>query len=525
MNGSQNPPDGRAPTWTFQRSDLRAVIAACLLLGAGTLASGQEARDPLLDLMIQKGMVTQEEAKQVRAEADALRTNAPAMPSSASKWKISNAIKSIELYGDVRLRFEARQATTPDDTKMELDRARYAVRVGLRGDAFDNFYYGLRLETSANPRSTWLTFGGSSTTPFGKSNAGIDIGQAYIGWRPADWLDLTAGKMPNPMYTTPMVWDPDLNPEGAAERFKYTVGNADFFANFGQFLYQDNNPNYVSGSLLPYVAGTRQQTGTDNTFMLAWQGGVNYHFTKDVSAKIAATLYQYIGLVTNLSSASIGDHYIGESAYGGPNSPTPVNGLTRENGVYYNQVGLNQLLVVDVPFEVNFKIKKLNARVFGDFAYNLNGGERATEAYNSLAAQNQNTGGHPPLLGYGAQRNDVKAYQIGVGVGNGNNLGLVYGSVCKKNTWEVRTYWQHIEQYALDPNLLDSDFFEGRANLEGVFFAAAYGFTDNVIGTFRYGYASRINNKLGTGGSNLDIPEINPIQRYNLLQLDLTLKF
>ena len=51
-----------------------------------------------------------------------------------------------------------------------------------------------------------------------------------------------------------MVWDPDLNPEGAAERFKYTVGNADFFANFGQFLYQDNNPSYISGSLVPYVA-------------------------------------------------------------------------------------------------------------------------------------------------------------------------------------------------------------------------------------------------------------------------------
>jgi hypothetical protein len=46
-----------------------------------------------------------------------------------------------------------------------------------------------------------------------------------------------------------------------------------------------------------------------------------------------------------------------------------------------------------------------------------------------------------------------------------------------------------------------------------------------VIGTVRYGYASRINNKLGTGGSNLDIPQINPIEHYNLLQLDLTVRF
>ena len=57
-----------------------------------------------------------------------------------------------------------------------------------------------------------------------------------------------------------------------------------------------------------------------------------------------------------------------------------------------------------------------------------------------------------------------KAYQVGVAYGN---LGLVYGQTSKKNTWEARVYWQHVEQYAADVNLLDSDFFEGRANLEG----------------------------------------------------------
>ena len=95
----------------------------------------------------------------------------------------------------------------------------------------------------------------------------------------------------------------------------------------------------------------------------------------------------------------------------------------------------------------------------------------------------------------------------------------------RKHAWEVRTYWQHIEQYALDPNLLDSDFFEGRANLQGFYAAAAYGLTDNVIGTIRYGYAQRINDKLGTGGSNQDIPQMNPISRYNIFQVDLTLRF
>jgi hypothetical protein len=115
-----------------------------------------------------------------------------------------------------------------------------------------------------------------------------------------------------------------------------------------------------------------------------------------------------------------------------------------------------------------------------------------------------------------------KAYQVGVGYGN---LGLVYGQTSKRNTWEARVYWQHVEQYAADVNLLDSDFFEGRGNLQGVYAAFAYSITDSIIGTVRYGYAQSINNRLATGGNNLDLPVLNPINNYNLVQLDLTWRF
>jgi hypothetical protein len=519
---------GPARASTLCRLNASTFLSACLLLASGIAGWCQETRDPLLDLMIQKGMLTQDEAQKVRAEADALRTNAlnQAMPPADSKWKLSKAIKNVELFGDVRLRFEDRQAETPAGDRLQLDRGRASVRLGLRGDLYDNFYFGLRLETSSNPRSPWVTFGGSSPGPFGKSNTGVNFGQAYLGWHSGDSVDIMAGKMPLPIYATSMVWDSDLVPEGLAERFKYTVGNADFFANFGQFVYQDNNPSYISGSLVDSTVSSN----TTPTFLLAWQGGVNYRFSENISAKIAGTLYQYVGLVTNqilpgYYSGGIGDTFIGEGSYGGPGSGT-INGLTSQpGGAPYNQVGVNNLLVVDIPFEVNFKISKLNARVFGDFAYNLEGKQRAAAAVSALAAQQvPGSGSQPPLLGYGAQTDDVKAYQIGFAIGNRDSLGLVYGSVAKKHTWEFRTYWQHVEQYALDPNLLDSDFFEGRGNLEGIYAALAYGFTDNVIGTVRYGYASRINDKLGTGGSNLDIPQINPIQRYNLLQIDMTVR-
>jgi hypothetical protein len=74
-------------------------------------------------------------------------------------------------------------------------------------------------------------------------------------------------------------------------------------------------------------------------------------------------------------------------------------------------------------------------------------------------------------------------------------------------------------------NLIDSDFFEGRGNLQGFYSAFTYSFTDDILGTVRYGYANRINDNLGTGGNNLDLPGLNPIKNYNLVQMDLTWRF
>lgn len=512
--------------------------------------------DPLLDLFVKKGFVTQQEAEQVEAEAEATRTNAaqmPAMPPSV--WKISQPVKSVELYGDVRLRYEDRAAEDPVGNQIDLQRFRYAVRFGLRGDLHDGFYYGFRLDTGSNPRSPWVTFGTSTSSsssyyygPFGKSEAAVNIGQVYIGWNPESWVDVTVGKMPNPLYTSTMVWSANISPEGFAERFKYPVGQAQFFANFAQFLYDDLNPNFVSGDL--GINGLIGQQ-TDNVFMFAWQGGFNYQITPNINAKIAGTVYNYLGLrqstANTLSSQSpyYGDPYVGEGAYyleGGNVAPgysgfgtgTSIAGNGSLN-YPFNQVGLDNLEVLEVPFEFNVKIPqwKLETRLFGDFAYNLEGGQRAeaaASAYDAVIQENPLNASPAPTHTLTPQKGDVKAYQVGVGIGSddlvyGPMQGLVYGTSSPRHSWEIRTYWQHIEQYSLDPNLLDLDFFNGLENLQGIYVAASYAFTGNVIGTFRYGHASRINDLLGTGGSSGDIPQINPVSSYNIYQMDLTVRF
>src|SRR5579864_690675 len=80
--------------------------------GAGVFAAvalAHEARaqttDPLLNTLIKKGILTQQEAEALQGKMDA-----NALHSDLSKWKISRGIKSIELFGDLRFRFEYRGA-------------------------------------------------------------------------------------------------------------------------------------------------------------------------------------------------------------------------------------------------------------------------------------------------------------------------------------------------------------------------------------------------------------------------------
>lgn len=518
--------------------------------------SSSGSSDPLLDLFIKKGYVTQEEAEKVKAEADFNRTNGAAYPQPAtSKWKISNGIQSVELFGDVRLRYEGRKAQDPNGGYINLERLRYSLRLGLRGDAYNDFYYGFRLETSQNPRSSWVTMGSAAPTsssspysqsPYGKSTAGINVGQIYLGWKPEDWVNITLGKMSNPLYTTPMVWSGSLNPEGAAEQFKYTVGEADFFATFGQFVYQDATPNQSSSGYFNLFNNDSSQGGLP--FLLAWEGGVNYHLTKNVSFKVASVLYQYTRFNNGQTpppnssvtyTPDFSGTFVGQGQTNGVgNVPASYNlGSSSANfdGFFANQTGINDLLVLEFPFELNVKLEKLNLRFFGDYAYNLDGVDRANAAYNvshsayfAGGLTGPSGGGIDPISS--PQTHDVHAYQIGFGVGSSNVVygpmqGLVYGNSSRANAWEFRTYWQHVEQYSLDPNLIDTDFFEGVENLQGIYTAFAYAFGDNVIGTIRYGHASRINAQLGTGGSGQDIPQMNPISTYNLLQVDLSVRF
>jgi hypothetical protein len=256
------------------------------------------------------------------------------------------------------------------------------------------------------------------------------------------------------------------------------------------------------------------QFSDNNAYLLAWQVGAVYHVDTNLSVKVAPVFYSHVG--HGNANAGYYGPFVGQGQGGFTFAPgTSTSGVPGAfgNTSSYNQTGINNLSIIELPMEVNFKIGPLDARAFGDFSMNLEGDDRARAAYNAA----------PAAFPGGVQLNQDQAMQFGLAVGN--NLDLVYGAMPKKGTWEARAYWQHVEQYALDPNLLDSDFFEGRGNLQGIYAAFAYSFTDAIIGTVRYGWAERINDQLGTGGYNADLPLPNPVNKFQIIQVDATWKF
>lgn len=486
----------------------RIVLFA--LVNATLVASPLAAQDAsaLLDLLVKKKIISKQEAQDVQAELTREVDH-----SSAGKWKLSTPITELELYGDARVRYEIRNGETQSDDTQQRNRERYRLRLGLRGTLADNWFFGVRLETSQNPRSSNVTFADDTSGtsnggggPFAKGSDGISVGQAYLGYKGFPDFILTAGKMPNPMVTTFMVWDADINPEGLAEQWKHTftvalgsgggesqgaaytkdgtvlassVGKStgaklkiDLFANFGQFVYDDSNPEN------PIGPSPRRIPNTD-AFLLSWQVGAKFTFPNTLYAQVAPTLYNYTGNGDTFNTVFRGGD--------------PV--LSNSNSLAQNQTGINSLLVFDLPVEVGWKLGELPMRLFADFAVNLQGDDRAAAA------------GHS---GKGDQR---YAYQIGASV----------GQLKKKGDWQLAAFWQRQDQYSLDPNLVDTEFWDSKLNMEGVGVTFGYMLSDAVWLNFLYGYAERADKALGTGGAG-DIAA-NPLKNFQLFQADLNVKF
>jgi hypothetical protein len=545
---------------------IAALLAATFVPITHSYAQADSA---LLNALVKKGVLSDQEAQNIEAQ-DQKEYNETA----ASKISLASSIKTITFYGDLRLRYELRDGVAgagysgpggilaPKGDTEDLNRWRYRLRFGIKGTLYDNFFFGIRAATNPNyDRSGNVTFGHSDAAgPFGKDQSLPGLDQVYLGWHATDDITLTGGQMPQPLYTTPMIWSEDLNPAGAAEQWDHTFNdNLEVFATAGQFVYQAAAGNGITN-------GIGANTTNYNTFMYAEQIGFKYNFDKDTFFKGAATMYTYSGTKGVNDTTGVAGLYSGSPLVlnaNGQQSPSFFNGpfVGAASAFTTNVSGINDLAVLETPMEFDFKIgpgvhtttrsdpKDVKAmgsetattgwvlpmRIFADFAYNFEADERADQAREAIdslattgasnvgvtsqgsAAANANMIASPTFQGVldsGKGFLDQSAYEIGVEA----------GQLKKKGDWDAKLWWQSTGYYAVDPNLTDADIFNAATNMQGVIVAVSHNWTDGLSSTLRYAYAMPVNGRMATPNVNQDL-QVGDIRQYNLFQADVMWKF
>ncbi len=253
---------------------------------------------PLIDVLVAKKILSPEDAEKVRA--DLARDNAR---TPAGKLQLADSVAGLKLGGDLRLRYQFDQATPqvqspatlsssgarPNAAKLgaspgesERSRERFRLRLGADLKMTDDISGGFQIATGQSADSNNETFSG------GFDGYNIYLTKAFLGWKPEDWASVTLGKFENPLYTTDLVWDPDINPQGAAESLDLTRafgGDGDRFSltlNAGQFIFFDNDE-------------FRQNTAGRDSWLFSGQLKAAWKVTPDVTLTVAPGLNWYNG--------------------------------------------------------------------------------------------------------------------------------------------------------------------------------------------------------------------------------------
>lgn len=436
------------------QSTLLAATAA--LLCAGT-ALAQDS-GALLDLLVKKGIINDQEAENLRADL----TKDFAANTSAGKLNLSSSITDFKLSGDIRMRHQYETqapAVASGPTAVTNERIRERFRFRFNGDVTlqKGWTAGFALETGAAADSGNQTFQG------GNDDYSIFLARAFIGWQPSPNWAFTVGKMKNPLYTTDLVWDADIYPQGVSETYKHFIGSKDTFeVRALQDIMDDRDEKNVGPA------------GRD-AWMFAQQAVYTHYFGRDEIGNQVNNLVLTAGLMLN-----------GQSVL--------ANGTTNENPFLGSTRGL---AIVTLAGEVNW----LNVngagtafKLYWDAAHNLEASRRVYKVY----------GVNSSLF-----NDDPNAWLLGVGYS--------YGTGKVQGDYSLKLDYRRIGLGSVDVNLNDSDFAFGKLSQQGFKFAGSYNLTDFANLNVTYFYTTAMQDNLTYTLANIDHSQ--------LLQLDLVVKF
>jgi len=215
----------------------RLGFAAATAVAATAIIPGAHAQsaDALIEKLVQKGILTSKEARELREEADKDVTKA-----SASKTGLPGWVNSIQFGGDFRGRFEGFYSGNP--AAVDRNRFQYRLRFGATVSMLDNMDVGIRLASSGDTASNPIS--GNQTFDNNASKKPLSVDLAFARWtaiNSPEWQAVfTVGKMENPMVFTPAVMDRDYTPEGFGQQFTYRAGERhEFRLNLGEFVLEE----------------------------------------------------------------------------------------------------------------------------------------------------------------------------------------------------------------------------------------------------------------------------------------------
>jgi len=455
---------------------LFAGATALMALTQNTHA--QSSVDALLNKLEQKGVLTVDEARELKSE-NATNSVNDFNTALSSKFPMSDWVTSYKFSGDFRGRYDTVTSLDGNKAFVDRDRYRYRLRAGLTVSMKDNLELGFRLTSgdpatsgsfnnAGNPLSNNSTFQDNGT----KKNVYFDT--AYGKWTALNsdgWLlSATIGKMDNPLLFTPMIFDADWTPEGAAIQSGYTFNDQQSILVNGAAFVEDQE-----------IGGT--DTGSIRApALFSGQAIWNANWTPKLGTSLGIGGY-YLANSVNLTTANV---------------PLINQGNTRTAG----GVLVNGYTPIIADASATYKLDSFPLYP-GVFPIKL-----AAEYVNNV-----NT-----ILG-----NNNQGYWFGV----------TFGKSGKKHAWDISYRYEYLEANAVYDQLADDDngayyqhgptggagvgWFSG-TNVKGSLIKANYSITDSLTFTM-----TCFLNQLINPGLNAPLGE--PNNKAMHLMADLMWKF
>lgn len=396
----------------MRRLELAVLLCVGLVMGFAVYALAGD----LVDILKEKGVITEDEAKE-------------------AKSKEINVLEKIDFKADLRLRHDT-QWIDVGTNEYARNRERFRLRLGAEAKTTETTEVGVRLVSGSGFQNTTNQ---SFDSHFRGKNIFIDL--AYASWEPCDYFSIAGGKHKNPLFTTPLVWDPDVNPEGLSEAVNIRITDrAGIFANFGQWFVEE-------------LSSTA--TDTDPT-MLAYQLGATIEPSRGLKLQLAGSYYEFLNL-DSFSHSDLGDDdtFVGyNDSYGQQMIFDGGRQLVNDFECWEVGAKLSVKQLLPVPFSL-----------FGTYLKN-----EASDV-NELIQKGVNPGDSNPadLAKYGDDDRDT-----------GWLVGVSFGNKKEKGDWYGEYHYQTLEDYAFPAVFVDSDFHGGGTNNKGHYIHGRYFLTDNI---------------------------------------------